>query len=156
MQIMLCEFIRSLLNSFMFVKMSWDFLAPSTHIAFDCLIRVYANLTPCSLSSNGDVVWSCRNKQQGFFVCFFLFFAMEILKWRELCRSFSVRGGTFPWFGENISSLLSEQQLPQYFWVAMVAESIFILAFFVLWRFLLLLPSRGEAKCLLAQGASDT
>lgn len=131
--------MRSLLNSFMFIEMSWDLLAPSTHIAFDCLIRVYINLTPCSLSSDGDVVWSCRNKQNRGF-CLFLscFFAMENLKWRELCGCFSVRGRTFPWFGENISSLLSEQRLPQYFWVAMVAESIFILAFFVLSRFLLL------------------
>lgn len=128
-------------NSSMFIKLSWDLLAPSAHIAFDCLIGVYANLTPCSLSSNGDMVWSCRNKQnRGFCLFLFSFFAMEILKWRKLCRHFSVRGRTFPWFGENISSLLSEQQLPQYFWVAMAAESIFILAFSVLWSFLLLLP----------------
>lgn len=78
----------------------------------------------------------------------FVFFATEILKWRELCRRFSVRGRTFPWFGENTSSLLSEQRLPQYFWVAMAAESIFTLAFSVLWRFLLLLPA-GESKCRL-------
>lgn len=133
----------------MFIKLSWDLLAPSACIAFDCLIGVYANLTPCSLSSNGDMVWSCRNKQnRGFRLFLFGFFAMEILKWRELCRRFSVRGRTFPWFGENISSLLSEQRLPQYFWVAMAAESIFILAFSVLWRFLLLLPA-GESKCSL-------
>lgn len=133
----------------MFIKLSWDLLAPSAHIAFDCLIGVYANLTPCSLSSNGDMVWSCRNKQNwGFCLFLFGFFAMEILKWRELCRRFNVWGRTFPWFGENISSLLSEQRLPQYFWVAMAAESIFTLAFCVLWRFLLLLPA-GESKCRL-------
>lgn len=44
--------------------------------------------------------------------------------------------------------MLSEQRLPRYLWVAMAAESIFILAFSVLWRFLLLLPA-GESKCCL-------
>lgn len=32
---------------------------------------------------------------------------------------YSVRGRKLPWCGEDISSFLSEQQQPQYFWVAM-------------------------------------
>lgn len=87
-----------------------------------------------------------KQTEEGFlFVsfCFFVF-AMEILKRRDLHRCGSVRGRKFPWFGENISPWLSERWLPRYFWVAMAAESIFILAFFVLWRFLLLLPSGEE------------
>lgn len=72
--------------------MSWDLLAPSTHIAFDCLIRVYINLTPCSLSSDGDVGWSCRNKQtRGF--CLFPFWCLQWKIWSgENCGDALVSG----------------------------------------------------------------
>lgn len=56
--------------------------------------------------------WGCglvlqKQTEQSFLFVSFCFFAVEILKWRELCRCFSVRGWTFPWFGERNSSLLS-------------------------------------------------
>lgn len=69
---------------------------------------------------------------------------------------YSVRGRKLPGFGENISSLLSEQRQPQYFWVAMAAESISILAFCVWWRFPFGLPSGEEQKQQLTQAAGDT